>query len=110
MPGVGISGLLEGTRQTWTLFAAVHQSHHALVASATSTPHFIIDPVNLDDEYSRRVFLLDHARAHQLINLFFGTAGPDLSEVDFDDPQDLRAWVDLNYTDHSVWQGLLPPS
>jgi hypothetical protein len=110
VPGVGISGLITADRATWALFARIHQSHHDLVASATSTPHFIIDPVNLDDDYSRRVFLLDHNRSHQLVNGFFGTAGPDLSEVDFDDPADLRAWVDLNYTDHQNWNSFIPPS
>lgn len=110
MPGVGLGDLFYLAPGNWPLFSAAHQASHNRVSRATGLNRVIVDPLNVNDPYARRVFLLDHYRAHQLANAFFGTNGPDLSELDFDDPDDVRAWVDLNFTDHQTWERLIPPS
>jgi len=85
-------------------FSKSHQQSHNKVGRATNTRLIIVDPMNLADEQARKVFLLDHYLAHQSINEFFKTTGPDLSELDFNDPKEVRAWIDLNYLDHNAWE------
>lgn len=109
MPGVGIVDLSYAPRDALALFSRVHQIDHNRVSDATGTPRIILDPMNLKSQQSRKTFLLDHYLAHQRVNAFLGTTGPDLSEVDFDEETDFAAWVDLNYLDHQSWQSLLPP-
>lgn len=94
-------------RGGWDLFAKYHQDDHNRIATATKTPFISVDPLNLEDTSARLVFLLDHNRSHQLVNQFFGTTGPDLSELDFNDPQAVQGWVDLNYQDHNTWSQVL---
>lgn len=106
MPVAGLLAL-GSSRGALDFFSQSHQNSHNRVAGATGTPFIIVDPLNLQDEQARKVFLLDHSRAHTLVNEFFGTTGPDLSEVNFDDPKDLAAWVDLNYLDHQQWEASL---
>lgn len=90
------------------IFAKAHQDDHNRFSAKTKTPFIIIDPMNLSDPQSRAVFLLDHQLAHQAVNLFFGTTGPDLSELDWNDPQAVQAWIDLNFLDHQSWASVSP--
>ncbi len=89
------------------IFHAAHQSHHNIVAIKTSTPTVLVDPVRWNDPMSLQVFLLRHNLAHQTVNLKLDTAGPDLSELDINDPKSVDAWVELNAIDHQNWSGVL---
>ena len=102
----GLIGIGQG-RGGWDLFSKYHQDHHNKIADATKTMRVVIDPLNLEDNSARLVWLLDHNRSHQLINRFFGTTGPDLSELDFNDQQAVQGWVELNSLDHSLWDQVL---
>ena len=93
----------------YNLWAAAHQVSHNKVSKFTKTPFIIVDPIRIENYQSQRVFLLRHALAHQEANLFFNTAGPDLSELDFNNPQELQDWVDLNFTDHQNWEAKIGP-
>jgi hypothetical protein len=62
---------------------------------------YILDPINLQDA---RVFLQDHQLAHNAINGALGTLGNDLQDLDWQDEQQVKAWLDLDWTEHQTWQ------
>lgn len=85
------------------IFHAVHQTHHNAVSAKLGTGTVLVDPVKWDDPMAFSVFLLRHSLAHQSNNLKLGTTGPDLSELDPTNQEDLDAWVELNALDHQGW-------
>ncbi len=74
-----------------------------LTAAFQPIPFFILDPLSNAD---RRQFLLDHQNSHNYINAALGTLGNDLQEVNFDDPSQLSAWLDLDFTEHQTWMNV----
>lgn len=81
--------------------ATVTATGTTLVLGYGQLTSYILDPVNLQDS---RQFLQDHQLAHNAINGALGTAGNDLQDVDWNDEEQLRAWLDLNWTEHQTWQ------
>lgn len=63
-------------------------------------PYFILDPISLSDP---KQFLLDHQLSHNAINAALGTQGNDLQDLDFNNHAEVRAWVELDFTEHQTW-------
>ena len=93
-----------GAFESWL---RAHQSSHYDAATATNTFLPILDPFNLDNEMARDAWLKDHARAHDEVNAYLKIAGSDLTELDWKNPAEVRAWVDLNFIEHQQWGSLL---
>ena len=94
-----------GAFESWL---RAHQSSHSDAARATSTFLPILDPFDLQNEEAREVWLADHARAHDEVNAYLNIAGSDLTELDWSNPREVQAWVDLNFLEHQQWGNLLP--
>ncbi len=61
---------------------------------------YILDPIDLSDQQQ---FLLNHQLSHNAINGALGTVGNDLEDVDFNNEAQVRAWLDLDFTEHQTW-------
>ena len=85
-----------------------HQTAHQQAALATNTFLPILDPFNLESQVAREGWLKDHARAHDEVNAYLNIAGSDLTELNWDNPREVQAWVDLNFLEHQQWGNLLP--
>ena len=103
MSTASLLALGEGA-QAFASFSASHQNSHNKVATATNTQFLIVDPLNIQDPAAREIFLIDHQRAHDAVNLVLNNAGPNLLDLDWDDPAAIKAWVELNWIDHSGWE------
>ena len=58
--------------------------------------YFVLDPITAQ----RDQFLQSHQQAHNEINAVLGIVGNDLTDVNFDNPSQLRAWIFLHYQEH----------
>ncbi len=58
---------------------------------------YILDPVNWND---RKGFLLLHQAAHTDMNQVLQLPGQDLQSVDFDKPDQSKAWFFQQFTEH----------
>jgi hypothetical protein len=85
-----------------------HQQAHLQAAQATNTFLPVLDPFDASNPVAREGWLADHARAHNEVNAYLRIAGADLTELNWDDPREVQAWVDLNWTEHSNWSAYLP--
>ena len=103
MSTASLLALGEG-EQAFASFSWSHQNSHNKVARATNTQFVIVDPFNIKDAGAREVFLIDHQRAHDAVNLALNNSGPDLSDLDWNDPEAVKAWVELNWIDHTGWE------
>jgi hypothetical protein len=99
-----------GGLDRWSLSHAAHHDKITEFLNATAAApgigFFILDPINRRDTQQ---WLLDHQESHNLINSAFGISGNDLQDVDFADPNQVRAWLDLNFAEHQTWGNQVPP-
>lgn len=58
---------------------------------------YAIDPINLADP---KGFLDNHQILHQQFSAVLGLSGFDLSDVDFNQKEQLAVWIDLNARSH----------
>ena len=56
-----------------------------------------LDQMNPDDP---TVWLEAHQQAHNDMNLVMGIAGNDIETLDFKKPNEVKAWLWLNYQEH----------
>ena len=85
-----------------------HQQAHRQAALATNTFLPIIDPFDESNATAREAWLADHARAHNEVNAYLKIAGADLTELNWENPGEVQAWVDLNFLEHQQWANSLP--
>ena len=85
-----------------------HQDAHRGAAQATNTFLPVIDPFDVNNETARETWLADHARAHNEVNAYLKIAGADLTELNWNNPAEVQAWVDLNFLEHEQWASSLP--
>lgn len=87
------------TPEEFHVWSFNHMAHHRDVANqltadgATGLPVYVLDPINLDDPST---FLWQHQEMHNYTDALLGIAGYDLTSVNFNDPQQLAAWIYLN--------------
>lgn len=58
---------------------------------------YAIDPINLADP---KGFLDNHQQLHNQFNAVLGLSGFDLSDVNFEETEQLAVWIDLNARNH----------
>jgi hypothetical protein len=82
-----------------------HQQDHneisggALKILGANLPQYILDPMQQSDIKS---WLLRHQQAHTDMNSLLGLAGQDLQDVDFEQSDQIRAWMYQNFTEHQA--------
>lgn len=103
-PSLGYLGEGFGAFEFWL---RSHQTAHQQAAQATNTFLPILDPFNVQEPIAREGWLKDHARAHDEVNQYLKIAGSDLTELDWSNPREVQAWVDLNFLEHEQWGNLL---
>lgn len=87
-------------------FFAHHIDHHRRINAAilrvrgVDVPEFGVYPVRAD---SLQDFLLENQRWHDATNQVLGTAGQDLTSVDWTDASQRDAWIWLHFSQHSNW-------
>lgn len=108
----GIAGLFnvpisDAELDTW---ASVHARHHVdinrLIYQITklSLPEFVLEPIDRDNT---NTWEEQHQIMHQNQNALLGIEGYDLSSVDFNDRDNLTAWIQLNAIEHREAEDLL---
>lgn len=108
----GIAGLFNvplGQKEldTW---ASVHARHHVDINSSIykltklSLPEFVLEPIDPNDT---KTWEEQHQIMHQNQNALLGIEGYDLSSVDFNDRDNLTAWIQLNAVEHRQAEDLL---
>jgi hypothetical protein len=106
---VSLAGIMDidrgpGGLDRWGLS---HAEHHQLVseklnsgANPAGVEFYILNPI---DPHFIQDWLLQHQKSHDAINAALGVIGNDLQAVDFRDRRQVRAWLDLNFAEHSAW-------
>jgi hypothetical protein len=61
-------------------------------------PLMVIGTTDLE----RRVWLEDHAATHGALRELANVSGIDLSEVDFENPEEFNVWLDSHSLEHSL--------
>lgn len=86
--------------------AAQHRDQIAAVYRIyrIALPEYLITPVNLRDPGQ---FAQLHQAMHNAIDAVLGIDGYDLTNAAFQDPQELAAWIDLNFQSHYIENGIL---
>lgn len=64
---------------------------------SVSLPIYIIDPWT---DFDQKGILERHEQFHNDMNQTLGIPGNDLSDIDFKKPNELKAWIFLNYEEH----------
>ena len=90
------------TDEDWARWGFHHrQSHDAIVAAInTAGGHlsvYQLDPVTRDKDWLDR-----DQQAHNDFNTALRTQGADLTEVDFEKPNEVAAWVWLEHQEHMI--------
>jgi hypothetical protein len=88
-----------GWREYWFNHWIDHQDIVQAIQEATGVQlqMYIIDPwVNSDKDG----ILERHQQYHDDMDAVLGIAGNDLSEIDFQKPNEVKSWVYLNYQEH----------
>lgn len=95
-PGVG--GL-----ETWLFDHA--RDHDALVTAAQTKTGINYQRYILGAVFGRNMqdWLLDHQKAHDDLVSATGVIGNDLQSVDFEDPRQRQAWLQLDWQEHNAF-------
>lgn len=81
------------------------QDHNNLIAQANLAPfnagleYRILDPLGVDLEQ----WLFDHQKLHNDLGTVTGLQNADLTVVDFQNPAQRQAWLDLNFAEHRTF-------
>lgn len=101
-PGLLTIDPLPGGLDRWVF---IHNQDHIRLAeraAQVSTDTFeqrILDPLPADIED----WLLDHQKSHDDLVQLTGVIGSDLQTVDFDDPRQRDAWLQINQQEHAAF-------
>lgn len=97
----------EGGFEDWSF---LHGQDHANLTAALNIEvpsakldFRILDPVSADITQ----WLLDHQRSHDDLSFYTGVTGSDLTTVDFDNPRELQAWIEINWQEHIAFAAVL---
>ena len=98
------------TEEQWLQFSYDHRDSHDRIRAAILKKYginlidHIIDPINPDNI---KQFLQNNAAMHTDMNSVLRSQSSDLLDVNVDDPQQLSAWINLNYQEHDNAEQLL---
>lgn len=101
----GIAGLYnvpstQAELNTWSFIHSVHHediSNTILRVLGVTIPNYVLDPISPEAIYP---FLQQHQALHDQISAVLGIEGYDLTDVDWQDPNQLNGWIFLNATVH----------
>ena len=97
-------------REELDAWASAHARHHVDInryiyqRTGLSLPEFVLEPINPDDTAG---WDEHHVIMHQNQDALLGIEGYDLSGVDFNDKDNLTAWIQLNAIEHREAEDLL---
>ena len=95
---------------TW---AFIHQAHHIDINAAIynqlliALPMYQLDPFKPDDQTSIKTWLYQHQLMHQNQDKVLGIAGFDLTDVEWQDIDQLAGWIEQNAQEHYTAGNLL---
>jgi hypothetical protein len=98
------------TEAQWRQFSYDHRDSHDRIRAAIRKKYgvnltdYVIDPINQD---SLQQFLQNNASLHTDMNNVLQSQASDLLDVDITNPQQLDAWISLNYQEHQNAEQLL---
>lgn len=98
------------TRQQENDWAFSHRLDHELIRQSIQAQHNInlpvyqLDPVNWD---SPKSWIKFHAAAHDDANGVLKTEASDLETINWSDPQQRDAWLELHLREHRNWHSIL---
>ncbi len=102
MPVANLFNVPEG-EDDFSIFSFNNADQHALITSAiasqrgVSLPAYILDPIPSADPAT---WLAIHQASHNAFTAILGIAGVDLTDVDFNDPEQAASWHRLHGEEH----------
>jgi hypothetical protein len=106
--GLPLLYVLPQTPDDWSAWSFNHAAIHYTVVDAIQTQknknlsQFLLDPIS-DVGY----WLYLHQDSHNQINAALGTQGNNLLSYDWDDPDQVQEWLNLNGSEHQNWNTIL---
>jgi hypothetical protein len=106
MSGIAALYNIPSTPQAFAQWMFAHKAHHLDIINQiyinyhVTMPEFILDPFNPDDPNSTRTWSYDHQEMHRIQNQILGIAGFDLLNVNWQDENEVAAWIELNAIEH----------
>lgn len=97
---------IPGTPEELAQWAFAHQAHHVDLNAAIynqlniALPQFVLDPFDPSNEDQMGTWSYLHQQMHENQNFILGLAGANLVDVDWSKPEELAAWVQLNFIEH----------
>src|SRR5262245_396826 len=102
-----------GTPEELAVWSTAHARHHTDInrtifeLTTIVLPEFLLDPFDPADSSSMDQWLYKHQLIHDDIEQLLGISGFNLNSVDFQNPDELAAWVTLNFNTHYQIANLL---
>lgn len=96
--------------QTLARFSFHNRDQHLLAVDAIfrktgiMLPQYPIDPI-LAADFKNWAYL--HQAMHNSINTALNLQGNDLTDVDFDKPDEVATWIQLHASEHVAWGNAL---
>lgn len=97
---------IPGTDEELLAWSFAHAAHHLdlinFIYNQTqiALPVFVLDPFNPKDPGSIGAWAYQHQVMHQNQNTLLGINGFDLTSIDWQDQNQVAAWIQLNATEH----------
>lgn len=91
------------TPEGFSVFSFNNADQHALIVSAIAAkkgvelPAYVLDPIPPTDP---QTWLQIHQASHNAFTAVLGIAGVDLTDVDFNDPEQASSWHRLHGEEH----------
>ena len=87
----------------WSMWAWDHRTSHdrirqrILAKYGVTLLDYQVEPV---DKSTLDLFLFNNSTMHDAMNTVLGFVSTDLTDVDFNEERQVRAWIDLHYQEH----------
>jgi hypothetical protein len=93
----------------WQEYWFWHFQDHLEIVQRLRTLGFLVPVYDMDPwiDASKDLILEQHQQFHNDFNQLAGTAGNDLSDVDFKNAGQIKAWVWLNFIEHQNFHQIL---
>ena len=112
MPDLDYAEIPEGpaTRSSWARFSFAHMAQHrdyirvAFQMFGVTLQEFILDPF---DPQNLGMWPYHHQQMHDQLNSVLKISGYNLQEIDFDDTDNLKSWIDLHSDEHNRESAIL---
>ncbi len=104
----GIAGIynVPASPEEFMEWLFVHAAHHQDIVSQIYNdfnfvmPQYLLDPFDPSDKASTRIWAYQHQTMHSIQNGILGINGFDLLDVNWQDKDEVEAWIELNADEH----------